>query len=127
MLIVTRVAFTNVNGTRYRQGNQGFLLHDDVLTGCHGDEMLNTPNMYHRPHHLLWERQAHSLSGYRVRSALGGWAGTKGTDGAPAVPDEGRQQPAGLSSHPCVVLGPAPLRHPGQQDRIPAQDQGCFL
>ena len=34
-------SLTNVNGRCNRQGNQGFILHDDVFTGCHRDEVTH--------------------------------------------------------------------------------------
>lgn len=44
---------TQVQSCNEAQGNQGFILHDHVLAGCHGDQVLHSASLDNCPDYIL--------------------------------------------------------------------------
>lgn len=45
---------TNIHSRCDGQGNQGLVLHDDVLAGGHGDQVLNSTRLCNSTNHFLF-------------------------------------------------------------------------
>ncbi|TNN46623.1 hypothetical protein EYF80_043156 [Liparis tanakae] len=121
------------------QRHQSFILHNHVLAGCHGDQVLDSSPLDDGPHDFLKEtkERPQNIELPSVTSSQLLQDTTVCTLGEPgarpqrpsacdsdlglAVSDEGRQQPVGLAHHPCVVFGFTPLHQPLHQLPIGSQ------
>lgn len=135
-------SLTDVNGRCNRQGHQGFILHDQVFAGCHGDEVSHPicfgysvddflSKREKREKQPLEEMGLHTVCMVCVRACVGLCVCVHThvcvSHRSTTVSNKGSQEPVCLSPDPCMVPCLTPLHDPRQQNLIFAQHCSCLL